>query len=686
AYDPVSGNAWFGDSEQGRAWRLDSFYNHATWGTWVPHDKLLKEDWNTPPSCFLDDDGLIQDGTCNGSETDLNDKPPRGWLFFHGGFAGNDELTGLTHMVADPARGRIWVLGPGWIQAIDTELATSEDEAGSSYTYTQLVPDFHVDLSSDWSNLWGGLWNDHLVLADRWTGSVSLLELPPQDQHPISVVDLDVAPELIALSGDLLFLASDELLTVWNLTSAEIEWAIDLDLGPDPGDAVSASADGETVWLAWENLVLVVDSDTQTRIPVPDSGVLRGIAFDRVEGGEVESLDLVYVLAADGEAGWLRALTREGRWINQPIPLSALPVSLGYAQDPHDLYVLYAAGSEGCSGELSELCEDGVHPALVQPFYNPYGLEVASSSGHPLNLFLYPIIETPKDDSVAEDFSIDDCDEDEDPGCCSLAWAMQERLEPNVAYFEETILPLGDETSETEDDPTLVWGVNPSFLRQARLCLESEVSGSPAIGRTAFEMIAARIGPRAELSAWNHTAVGSGGPNDDHLYYMELLYERGVDFDDTLDSQAEYALLHDGLAAVFDTRTLDDTGLDDMDLWSPVTSGIALDAEIITDPTLGWPEDEPSWVIPVRDGPLAIDQDIRQVYTFLSAGAQLDIGTQTYRKKELWPIDIRQRPHLHELHTDPAELGVEDPTSGLVNMAGLSWELGTLVPLSEAGG
>ena len=82
---------------------------------------------------------------------------------------------------------------------------------------------------------------------------------------------------------------------------------------------------------------------------------------------------------------------------------------------------------------------------------------------------------------------------------------------------------------------------------------------------------------------------------------------------------------------------------------------------------------------------MALGQDPREAFYFLSAGADLDIGTATYRKKELWPVDIRQRAHVTGLSEDIEAITEDDPSSGLLNFPGLSWELGPLLNLSESG-
>ena len=684
AADPVTGNAWFGDPDQGRAWRLDVFYNHPTWGIWVPLDKDEHAAWNVAPACFEEPSGLTQNGSCTGAETDGTGAPPKGWRFFHGGFAGDGELSGLSALAPDEAAGRIWALGPGWLRAIDVDLNTTADEGADPYTYTQVVPG-STNLGGDWATPWGQVYDSRLWLVDLDSGRIG--SWTEGEAGPTTLVETgeSVVAAGIDEAGHLLVARADGIAAI-DLASGQTTWTIPLNPGSLEGAPGAVLADGGRLYAAWGDALLIAGEDGARLLLPPTGGTLTGLAIDRVSGGTATPLEILYVAGETNGQGWLRAATVEGAWVGEPYDLAAPPRAMGYAAAAHDLYLLYAAGSEGCEGALADLCEAGTHPAVVEPMYDPYGLVPPTSEGHPLNLFLYPIIETPKDSDIDSDFTqgLGKCPNTDDleAGCCALAWALENRLAPNLAYLEGTLLEVGGETASTDDDPALAWGINPSFLRQARMCLDSEEPDWQATGKAAFIAIAGLSGPRADLTAWTHTALATDREeNQNHVWFLDLLYEEGVDYELPVDTQEEYDMLHHGLAAIYDTRDDPDPELAALDLDTPICSGNGLDSEDVL-ANIG---PAGSWVEAVRDGPTALGLPARRAFTFLSSGVDPTIDSRTYRRKDLWPLDVRERAALRWLNEDVNIPEIPDPASGLVNLPGISYELGTLVNLSDAG-
>ena len=214
-------------------------------------------------------------------------------------------------------------------------------------------------------------------------------------------------------------------------------------------------------------------------------------------------------------------------------------------------------------------------------------------------------------------------------------------------------------------------------------------SGDPeleAIGQELYWTLDALIDERSTLTAWTHTAVSQGDGTLNHSWWMDLAFDEGLDYSLPLDSQEDYDRLHQALSLIFLPAELGAYELKGVDLSSTTGAGNSLDAiDLIQDPAAGgWPDDAPSWVRPIRDGPLIHDGSSRNAYYFLSSGADTSIGTNTYRKKELWPVDQRERTHVVQLADAVQDIGLEGE-SGLYNLPGMSWELGTLVNLSEGG-
>jgi len=684
--DPVNGHTFVAEPEARRVWRLDPFYRHPSWGIWVATTKEDKERWGTAPPCFLDANGLTQDGTCTGDERDDDGEVPDGWRYYHGGFAEDLGLAGISAMVADEARGRIWVLGEGRARALDADVNLTGEERGDPYVYTQFLPGLRIDLGGDFARPWATLMGTDLLLVGLDSGSVSALD--PGSGTLTALSSLPGPLDAVTHDGsDLITIAGDTLR--WHdVASGDtlVEQAL-------PAGALSAADRGQAqdgrAWFAWGGRLAVTTHESLHLVAAPDGGTITDVVFDEISGGDAAPLARLYVLGETDGTGWLRAATPDGAWQGDAITLPTPARALGQGRTAHDLHVIYGASSAGCDAELAAWCTDGEHPALIQSFYEPYGLVPPTSTGEPLNLFLYPIVETPKDADIDVDFTADSAcggEDGRDAGCCALAWSLEQRVAPNQAYLTEVLGTVGDDTSSTDDDPAFAWGINPSFLRQARLCLDSEEPEHQEAGRAAYLAVAGLVADRHELTHWTHTAAALGlGESENHRWYLSLLYEDGVDFELPLDGPDEYAMLHEGISAVFQTDDLDDPDLAALDLWSPLTSGNSLDAEELTDPDVGWPDQDPSWVVPVRDGPLAVGQPPREAYSFLSLGTDPEVGSATWRKKELWPTDLRVRTELMWLNEDALSFGVADPASQFVNIPGMSWELGTLRTMSEAG-
>lgn len=688
AADPLTGNAWFGEASSGKAWRLDPFYRHPIWGLWVAEDRRGLDLWEQAPDCFLTVDGLFQSGDCDGSERDLDGEIPRGWQYFHGGFAGDgEELAGLSALAADPARGRVWALASGVLRGIDTDLRTTPDEPEGAYSFSQVVDGLRLPLGPFWRQSWAGVADDQLWLVDRGSGRVASLDLPPSEgaltvRFP-GLPDGEVSGATGALGASLLFVGADRWVGALDRASGQVAWGVSLPAGLLRGEPVASAARGDRAWFAWPEGILTVEAGEAHLILPPEGAQIAGIAADLVEGGDAAPMALLYVVGQRDGEGWLWAASWDGAWLGEGLALPAAPRALGYGAEAHDLYVLYAAGTGGCDGALAETCAEGSHPAVVQPLYNPYGLVPPASRGQPLNLFLSPLIETPLDTEIDEDFSQGHCPDAAEglaTTCCALRWVVDERLAPNLAYFQDRVGRLGADTEGEDDDPTLVYGLNPSVLRTARLCLASDDPVDVEAGVALYRVLAGVGGPRVALSTLTHTGLSMP---DEHLdYYLQLLYDSPDDYALPIDSQSEYLALHAGLSAALRT---DDLGLSDLaalDLQSTLGAGNGFDAEELLGPD-GWADG--SWVEAIRDGPLALGLPPRRGFYFLSAGADPEIGTVSSRKKELWPLDIRERMKVTGLPLDPADIVSPDPDSDLALLPGMSWEIGTLDELSRGG-
>lgn len=675
AIDPVTANAFFGDAGLGRAWRIDPFYNHASWGMWVAVLYSAATEWNPPPSCFQTDEGLYQDGTCTGDERDADGEIPAGWSYLHGGFAGDGELVGLTSLAADEARGRVWALGPGWLRAIDTDLRTTSDEGRDPYTFAQLVPAIDRELGEAWPAPWGGVAGDRLWLVDGQSGAVGWMPMPLDDGRPTVQIPAGWTDGARGAVGEtLLFAAGARGVLALDAATGDRVWSAAM--AQRSGPPIASSTLGDRAVFVWPDALLLAEDGVLALVPAPAGARFVGAAFDRIAGGDAETLELLVAAAATETGGWLAALSPSGAWLGPPLELAAPPRALGYGAQAHDLYVLYAAGAVGCDGALADHCdESGQHPAIVESWYNPYSLVPPTSQGHPLNLFLSPVVETPQDTDLDEDFSGQCGGMDAlATACCALRWSAVERMEPNAAYIQGTWQVEGADTETTDDDPAVVWALNPSVLRLVRMCLEEPEF--QASGQAMLEVLGTLAGPRSELAHLTH--IGVDAPEEHLDWYLSLLYTEGVDYALPIDSQDEYAMLHQGLAAVFDASIL---GEEAPNLHATLGAGNGFDAETLV--ASGWADG--SWVTAIRDGPGVVGQAPLHAFFFLSAGADPEIGTLTSRKKELWPLDLRQRAHVTGLAEDPSRIAEDDPSSGMLNLPGNTWQFGAIARISEAG-
>lgn len=689
--DGPTGEVWLGAADQGRAWRLDVFYNHATQGLWVREDFNDSGSWQTPPACFTDTLGLLQDGTCDGTEQDTNGSVPGGWHFLHGGFVGasdaapEEALPGLSAMVSDEDQRRVWLLGSdadgGWLRAIDTSLGPDDGEdADNPYSYRQLADGIDEALGAAWTGLSAGLYGDGLWIASADTGTIGTLAAP--GGAPVTLAALETPLQAVTQLDTMLVAVTATSIVGVSLEDGGTLFETARPAGLPDGAPVDTAAGEGVAWLVWPEVMVKVSPLGAATMLLPPEGVsLVGLEQDTVSGGTATPLSVLYAAGvSDDGSGVLWGASPGGTWYGEPLPLPATPRALGYAADPHDLYVLYDAGSEGCDDPaLSDTCTGGVRPPVVHALYNPYGLVPPTSTGHLMNLFLSPIVETPKDSGVGIDFSQGRC---ADPApyasedCCALAWSVQERLQSNVDYFEGTLQPLG---------ATLVWGINPTLLQQAWRCLERPDKNDQAAGAMTYELLLSMLHEGSDISAWTHTPAGDGMISDSQNWFVLQSPALG-DYQPPVSDQIEYQYLHDGMAAVFDpTRLPEAAGALRSEaadaMWTPLVSGNALDAsDLVT--YSGWAA--PDWLTPARDAPLSLSQPPREAYYFLSAGAELEIGTTKFRKKELYPLDVRDRV-ASWLSTDPDAPGVPDPSSGVVNLPGISWEIGTLSGVSEAG-
>ncbi len=386
----------------------------------------------------------------------------------------------------------------------------------------------------------------------------------------------------------------------------------------DCGPPTHLAWDGDRAWAWYERGVLGwTDGEDHGLLSTTELGEVHELLADTVHGQ-----GLAYLLVE----GHLHAATTEGLQ-SEGLELGA-PDALAVDPSSHDLYVI----------EGDQLTSLGSALALEPHWQDP------------TQIFLAPILETPTDSKVDTDFSWNQagCEQSVGPeaGCCALEWTVSARVEPNLDYLAAL-------------DAAVVLGVNPSVLRQARLCTER---GHPA-GQALVDALVDARAQGIELTNWTHTPHNDPDP-DNPGWFIE---QAGGAWEPPVDTQQEYELLHQGLVSVFDQGGLADTPLQ-------AGSGNSVDGN-----HMDW---DGSWVTALRDAPLELGRPALSYSYFGFAGGRLDVGDVSFRKKELFPLDLRLRTHPFELGTSP-ESWYEGGSSGLIYLPGTTWlvnSLDTLVP------
>lgn len=707
---PKTGDVFLTDPVKGRAWRQNQFYLVPSWGAWVANHMEEKGNWDSEPECF--DNGVwnYQYGGCTGEERNLDGTIPDNFVYYHGGFIGDEgEIEGVrTGVALDEAD--LLVLagerdGEGFMVVVDASyLDTLEDE--STYSYLSLMRSVRGDLPE-------GL---ELVGDDDVAWAVE-----PATGRIFEVLALDTTTPEAQVTEDY---RTDPVLAFGNTVEGGLLWT-DEDLYRLDAEGLSSlgpcsawgplqdrvptilAGDGTLVWAWFEGEQILAwrteDGGDAGFLDTSGWSTVHDLVVDRVEGNDHASTAANAWLSADTEDGpaLLAGLADEGVLETAGVPLPATPMEMGVDPWPDDIFLVYPAGEEGCDGDLAEHCEDGTHPTLIHTFFNPYGLHPPTATGHPLNIFMNPILETPKDHQVDTDFSKGNADcgdppsEEEDPemwdACCALAWALEARVQQNMDYFLESWATLGAGTESADDDLQLVIGVNPSWPRQAKNCF-AQTGESKEHGFDALEILATYHDQGVAYTNWTHTSMADDNPDEAIAWYIGQLYREGVDWEAPMDSQAEYEMLHEGLAAAFDYDDLGYFSLPDggevrmSDLEVPFTTGAgnSFDGGAMLDPESGWPDDDPSWVRAVRDGPLATGEEPLGLFYFASAGGIPEVDLEEYRKKELLPIDTRERARLFEMGEDPEDW-YRGGDAGIVYAPGSSWALSTIHGVAKSG-
>ncbi len=704
---PATGDLLLTDPVAGRAWRQTPWYVVPSWGGWVTVDVEDVVGWTDPPPCFEGGNWHDQDGTCTGGETLSDGTVPPGWSFHHGGFLGGDgSLDGVRAGAALPGADLLLLAGEregaGFLAVVDAGLAPALSDEGA-YAYLALVrpvaPSGGGLLPEGLEVIGAGTrgWAVDPATGDAW--AVTGLDTVAPVAAPTAPLGAPVKASGPVPDGALLWVAG-------TLVAAGPEGFAPLPAAPSwagLGDPDLLAGDGTRAWawfaghhvLAWRTL----DGSGSGLLLLPEDTVVEALVADRAAGGAAEEGAFAILLASDAAGPSLRvAVAGHDVLETAGTALPAAPVALAGDPWPHDVYAAYAAGAEGCDGDLAARCDDGDHPALIHSFYLAYGLVPPTSTGHRLDLFLSPVLETPKDEDVNDDFSRNAASCGAAPegvpeglwdGCCALDWSTEVRVEPNLAYLAGTLAAVGAATPSPDDDVRVVLGVNPSWLRQARECLTTPETGP--WGVAALEVLATHEDQGIEMASWTHTSLSEPGWEDRAGWYVDLLYETGVDWTPPIDGQDEYEMLHDGLAGVF---ALDDLGtvlvggapvdLAALAVTPLAVAGNAVDGAVLIDPIVGWPDDDPSWVRAARDGPLATGGSPFRVYWFASAGAIPEVGLHAFKKKELFPLDVRRRSEAFEMGEGPEDW-YRGGDSGMVYLPGCSNALNTLGDLADSG-
>lgn len=654
-----TGDLLMTDPRAGRLWRMNAFYRVGSWGMWGADDEETESDWAPAPDCFEEGKASRQDGSCTGLERDAEGEIPEGWSYYHGGFV--EGLPGVSDGVDVPGPDVFVVVGSdggrGWIGVIDASLdeRLADEESYSYWRLVRRVADPGLD--------------GDLRVARVGT---EVVVVGVESGKALRVSGLDGAEPTLAAVGELggpveAWAADDQ----GGLAFADGRWQRvgsslgDLDCaawGPLAGTAPDhAASDGSRLWASFADVVAScpLDGGEAGFVAIADAG---GLSADPLGYATVfvGSTLFSFTAASAPKAG---------------LALPATPLAIGGDPLPHDVYLAYPAGSEGCDGDLAEACTAGSHPGSIQSFYLRPGLDLAVSGGHPMNLFFGPVIETPKDESVDSDFSkgtasCDGAPEDVPPdifdACCALERSTA-RVSKNLDYF-----------LESWGDATFVLGVNPSWIRQARSCLAQSDGATRERGRGALQVLAA-YAEAMEFARWTHTGLTDPDFDAASAYYIDRLVGSGG-WEAPVDGQEDYELLHQGLAAMYD---YDDLGEMDGEALStyelpPLVAGAGngFDGPVMVEE--GWAD--PSWISAIRDGA----EEPLPAFYFTSAGSIPAIGITGYRKKENFPLDMAERGSVFEMGTDPTDW-YEGGDSGMLNIAGMNWAVNAVGDIAGSG-
>lgn len=394
---------------------------------------------------------------------------------------------------------------------------------------------------------------------------------------------------------------------------------------PVLGRPVTVATDGEVVWTAGDELAWSDGTDGEVFDLPHDVDFLVADALDGLHAAWVVCAEALYLAGPEGLA-------------DTGLRFPATPIAATLDAAPHDLVLAFAAGPEGCDGDWAEHCVDGEHPALL---WAGYPIEALENIESPVNLFLAPVLESPVDGRIDTDWTLGESgcieafDEDRDRGCCALSWSIHNRLNPNLDYLGEL------------DRPTLL-GVNPSVLLQAELCADS---GFSDVRVDLAEALQGAVDDGIELSHWTHT------PHD-HPEGFEARFVEGL-VDLPIDDQAEYVVFQQSMRDF------------ELPAEPAVCAGNSADGL-----TMDW--DDASWVEAIRDA------GEFEFHYFGLAGGVPDVGDNGFRKKEQFPLDIRDRLEVFEMGA-----GVDDwytsGDSGMFYLPGTTWLVNALDPMAYGG-
>ena len=616
----VSGDVLLLDPDQGRAWRRSPYYTVPDWGLWVTDLVSEVTYWATDEDCIGNTvSGIGQNGECDGTELNRDGTVPEGWWFHHPGFA--DDLPGVSDGFFVDSADVVVLLGEGaWV--LDASVQTEFEDEGSydflSRAYE--VPDAPSGLVA---------YGDQAL--DPSTGAVYAF-LALDSQRPGLEVVADLAtPEVL---GRGVFYAQG----AYQLPAGEI-----LDTSP-LGVPTRVATDGEMVWSVYDDAIRWTDGKGAGILSTAHLGPVLDLVATEIGGRR-----LAWLVVEDGD-GIQVVGASPGGVATQGLSLPAVPVAAVVDTAPSDLVLAFEAGDSGCDDVWADHCVGGEHPALIWSGYAQYGLDRIGASGHPVNLFLAPVVETPIDARIDKDWTGGQggCSADltsREQGCCALDWAIDARMEPNLAYLLEL-------------DKPVVLGLNPSVEKQAKLCggdVESRFFG--ALQQAADDGM--------ELTHWTHTPYDDLDPSVPAEYVDEV----GVAWEPPIDTQLEYALFMEGLILQHEPH------LDGIPLWA--SSGNSMDGL-----TMDW--FGASWVDAMRDAGVERGREPFTFYYFALAGGMPDVGDDGFRKKEQVPLDIRQRTHVFEMGSTPDDWFMPG-ASGMHFVPGTTWLVNAFDPMAYAG-